>query len=361
MPIYVGNIPSQQTADVNFSYVVGIGQYKASCQQSATFNIAVQAEGQSNADQNSFSFIHEIDESLVNQLFAFENDLEGWTVQQGTWQLNSNKVNPGGSTKSLHSSQNLHNQCDIILSPEFEATASTQLTIPNWYQIEDLSGHWYDRANVHVVQGTDRTLISPSSGKTYQTGSYYSYSACSIGTEQGWAGITTGNFWGNSVFNLASFTGQKIQLELRYFTDEYNDYEGFYVDDISLTDVKINGCDTYSDQCAMNNLPGRIANTLMISKGSSQLNLTWTAPPAPCITSAYSIYSGILPFTSYTYEQINCNVSQTTYSVPFDSGSYYYLVVAQNENIEGSFGKKSDGSERPNNNACKQQQIGTCN
>lgn len=361
MPIYVGNIPSQQTADVNFSYAVGIGQYKASCQQSATFNITVQATGQSNADQNSFSFTNEIDQSIGNKSFAFENNLEGWTIQQGTWQLSTNRVNPGGSTKSLHSSQNLNNQCDVILSPEIEPTASTQLTIPNWYQIENQSGYWYDRANIHVIQGTNRTLISPSSGKTYQTGSYYNYTTCGIGSEPGWAGTTTGNFWGNSIFNLNSFAEQKIQLEIRYFTDGYTVYEGIYVDDISLSNVKISSCDAYPDQCTTNNPPGRIANTLVISKGTSQLTLTWNAPPAPCITSTYSIYRGTLPFTNYTYEQIDCDVPQTYYYVPFDLGSYYYLVVAQNENKEGSFGKKSDGSERPNNNACTQQQIGTCN
>jgi hypothetical protein len=107
--------------------------------------------------------------------------------------------------------------------------------------------------------------------------------------------------------------------------------------------------------------PGRINNSLRINKTSSQLILSWSEPASPCITSAYSIYRGSIPFTGYSYEQINCNVSGTNYSIPAGSGNYYFIVVAQNNNTEGSFGKDSNGNERPNNNACKSQQIGNCN
>jgi len=76
-----------------------------------------------------------------------------------------------------------------------------------------------------------------------------------------------------------------------------------------------------------------------------------TPPAQPAQT--YRIWQGSLPFTGYdhtTYFSTNAapagvaRLSQT-FTAPADS--HYYLISAQSENIEGSLGKASSGTERP--------------
>jgi len=350
MPIQLGNIPTGQTVDTYFTYTIGTGANKAACNELAHFNISVIATGQPVADQNTFELANEIDLITGNKLYAFEpaTGLEGWTVQQGTWALSSARVNPGGSTRSVHSSQYLDGQCDVLLSPEVEGTASTQLIIPNWYSIEPQSTYWYDRANVHIVQGANRTLISPVSGKLYQTGTFYNWgSNCQIGTEAGWSGDNTGNFWGNSTFNLSSYAGQKFKIEIRYMTDPATNREGVYIDDVQLTNIKYQGCDQQSDICAAANPPGKVLNNLMVSKSGGNPLLSWQAPNPSCSISAYGIYRGNLPITLYNHSSISCSITSTSFTDTTATGNHYYLIVPYNSSGEGSYGTNSNGTERP--------------
>jgi len=348
MPIYVGNIPVGETANTTFEFTIGQGASKATCQQSGTFNISVQATGQEPAATDSFGFTYEVDLFDDNKVYSFEPEtgLEGWTVTGGTWQLSTERYNPGGSTASVHSSANTNLQCDYFLSPELEATNTTQLIIPNWYDIEPQSGStWYDRANVWIVQGANKTLVNPSSGKLYQTGNFYNWSYCDMGTNPGWAGRTTGNFWGDSTFSLGSFEGQKFRIEIRYMTDDLTSYEGIYVDDIRVNNVKLEGCDQQSDSCVGANPPGKVSNSLTISKSGVNLILTWTAPDGTCNTNAYGVYRGSLPINgSYTHSFLNCSVSETTYTDTDATGSHYYLIAPNNISSEGSYGTSFNGS-----------------
>jgi hypothetical protein len=368
MPVNIGNIPYGQTKQLSFNVDIGKGTAKASCMQTGVFNISVQATGQSPAAEDSFSFLNEVDMVEGTKTYAFEpsTGLEGWQVQSGTWALSSARVNPGTSTRSLHSSQYSDNQCDVLISPEFEATSSSQLIIPNWYAIEPQgSGYWYDRANVHIITGSTRTLISPSSGKLYQSGNFYDWgTTCNIGAEAGWSGNTTGNSWGNSVFNLSSFAGQKFKAEIRYMTDTATNDEGVYVDDIQLVNVKYQSCDTKPDDCSASTLAGSIKNTLYVNKSAGNPVLSWTAPGGTCNVTAYGIYRGNLPISgNYDHAPVSCNVTNLTYTDPSAPNSYYYLVVPHNEISEGSYGKKFPGNERnPSTSPCKPQNItSSCN
>ena len=52
---------------------------------------------------------------------------------------------------------------------------------------------------------------------------------------------------------------------------------------------------------------------------------------------------------------------QTTIVLPPDRGSAFYLVVPTNGAVEGSYGRRGDGSQRsPGAAACKVQIIGAC-
>ncbi|HYS06025.1 MAG TPA: cadherin-like domain-containing protein, partial [Candidatus Dormibacteraeota bacterium] len=96
---------------------------------------------------------------------------------------------------------------------------------------------------------------------------------------------------------------------------------------------------------------------LTISAAGGNLTLTWGSS---CRTgdTDYEIYEGTLgAYSSHT--QKFCSTSgATTRTFPQPPGSTYYLVVPRNTAREGSYGRASDGTERPQgNNACVPQAI----
>jgi len=156
--------------------------------------------------------------------------------------------------------------------------------------------------------------------------------------------------------SLATWAGQSLQL--RFFfnsVDNYsNSYDGWAVDNISVTGSSWN-CNVCN---VTNNPPGRVLNTLTISKSGSDLYLAWSPTASGCNTTAYGIYRGTLSGTfSYNHSQLNCSVSNTNFTTPQDSLSYYYLVVPLNSNAEGSYGKSSNNNEIPQSSSpCKSNQ-----
>jgi hypothetical protein len=253
-----------------------------------------------------------------------------------------------------------------MISPEFTVTSTTQLHAPNWYSIEAQSGgYWYDRANIWVVQGSNETVISPSSGKLYPTGSFYNWSQyCNQGSDKpGWSG--SGTTWGDSVFNLgSSYNGQTIRLRVKYMTDDSTHGEGIYLDDMYVTNVSMQGCDQQSDTCAGTNLPGRVLNNLTVAKSGTSLNLSWQAPGGSCSVSGYELYRGTLSSTggfTYNHDDINCNITGTSTTISQDSGSSYYLIVPKNSSYEGSYGLKSNGDQIPQGTTpCASQNTNPC-
>lgn len=108
------------------------------------------------------------------------------------------------------------------------------------------------------------------------------------------------------------------------------------------------------------NTPG---TPLTISKSGTDLVLNWSAPGGTCQTQDYGIYRGALPFTGYNHASIQCSTAgSTTASIASDVDNYYYLVVAQNNSKEGSYGLDSSDTQRPAAaSPCFQQELGTCN
>jgi V8-like Glu-specific endopeptidase len=111
--------------------------------------------------------------------------------------------------------------------------------------------------------------------------------------------------------------------------------------------------------------PGRVLNSLRISKSGNYLNLNWTPPGGTCEVSGYGIYRGTLPITSsndYDHAYLACNYANTSYQTNIGSENYYFLVVPSNASNEGSYGKDSNGNEIPNaQNPCKSQMLTNCN
>jgi hypothetical protein len=350
MPVNVGNIPIGGNVTTNINITIGQGANKATCLQQGTFNITAQATGQTPAAQSSFGYTNEIDITTGNVNWPFQTSLDGWTVESGTWALSAARVNPGGSTFSAHSSQAVNLVCDVMITPQYIGTATTTLHTPNWYDTEIFSaGYWYDRANMWIVQSGVESLLTPTSGKLYSTGTYYNWASyCNEGTDKfGWCGAGTSQAWGDSVFNLSAYNGQTFQLRMKYMTDDLTAAEGVYLDDMYLTNVLFQGCDAQSDTCGAAGPPGRVLNTLAVSKSGTNLSLNWTVPGGTCQITGYGLYRGTLPWTAYNHASVSCAITAPPTITPQDTGSYYYLIVPNNATAEGSYGTASSGTQIP--------------
>jgi hypothetical protein len=94
--------------------------------------------------------------------------------------------------------------------------------------------------------------------------------------------------------------------------------------------------------------PGTIPALLTIGKGpGAQITLFWTAS---CSLGAedYGIYEGTIG-TWYSHTQIDCSdaLGDLQEAVTPGAGNRYYLVVPNNPDVEGSYGTRSTGVQRP--------------
>jgi hypothetical protein len=102
---------------------------------------------------------------------------------------------------------------------------------------------------------------------------------------------------------------------------------------------------------------GEASDALWLSKLDDQLRLTWE--PAHCGDSDdFAIYEGVLgefqnhlPITCTTGGALSVTISP-------EQQNAYYLVVARNVSEEGSYGRRSDGTQRtPSQSSCAPQVV----
>jgi hypothetical protein len=175
--------------------------------------------------------------------YDFDVDASGWVVGQGTF---------GRSSGYEASSTGLDNQCDQVTSPTVVFSASTTLTLSSNYDIEPVytNSQWYDRANIGLNTGGNRSAVSPDSGRAYDASGVNG--SCGTSGQNGWAGANAS--WASSAFSASALgssglAGQEVQLDVRYGTDASLNGAGFWFDDVTLTDVYIQGTDAQDDVC----------------------------------------------------------------------------------------------------------------
>jgi hypothetical protein len=111
--------------------------------------------------------------------------------------------------------------------------------------------------------------------------------------------------------------------------------------------------------------PGEVP-TMHVDKSSltlGDLTITWTVSISAGAED-YGIYEGsiVSPWT-YNHASVVCTDSGTplTEEITPSSGNRYYLVVALNPDLEGSYGRRSTGAERPQGSApCRTAQGFDC-
>ena len=106
---------------------------------------------------------------------------------------------------------------------------------------------------------------------------------------------------------------------------------------------------------------GDVDTSLVVAKDTgADITLSWDASCGPADTD-YGIYEGI-PGDFTSHASLFCGTDEsTTKTFTPSADDAYYLVVPLNPMREGSYGKDSDGRERPAGQAaCLPQQTGDC-
>ena len=120
------------------------------------------------------------------------------------------------------------------------------------------------------------------------------------------------------------------------------------------------GCDVLDTGVPLAAAGGRVAGFAMARSGAS-LSLSWS-PSCSASDTDYAVYEGTLgSFT--THQSVVCSTGgATSATIAPTPGDGYYLVVPRTASKEGSYGRRSGGTERPAAaSACVPQQPSGCN
>jgi hypothetical protein len=357
MPQTVGNLAVGQSAPVSVSFNLGASGSAASCDATLPFTATVLSD-QSPASVRSFSLQAEKDAQIGTITYDFEADFSGWTISTGTFTRAAGGA-PGSTAFSLHS-RSANSICDAIVSPVFTPSAGSAMNMWVNFSIEGNAGagsRW-DRAVVRVVNTTNgtKTLILPT-GVAYNTTGSDPALCDGIGSLQGWSGDRL--VWSQASFNLGSFAGIPIRIEVRYSTDNstlgtQGTAQGFWFDQVQITNAVGDGCDAQSNTCLA---PGEVSpigspTPLKIDKGNPDETITFAEVGG---ASAYHIYAGTLSsLQSGVYDHAAAaGLCGLTDSVPGDGSvtevvplpeNAYVLAVGANATGQSICGSSTAGT-----------------
>ena len=191
----------------------------------------------------------------AEKTFAFEESEEDWTTVLGTFELTDVGGGANGTAQYFTSSQFLDQQCDQVVSPVVRLNPTSTLSLWSNFDIEPFCDQcappsWYDRGNIGILasDGT-RTLINPDGGRMYNADG--PNGTCGTEGQDGFADSMP--TWGESTFStavLSPFAGELVQISINYGTDPFANGAGFWFDEVTLTDIELQGPDSQSDVCA---------------------------------------------------------------------------------------------------------------
>jgi len=197
---------------------------------------------------------------VASVTYSFETDRQGWTTLSGTFDRTLG-AGANGTGAYMASSSQVDGACDIVASPILFLTDTSTLTMSVKYDIEPHTDANYDRANVGVVVAAtgDRTVISPSSGRSYSVADGSANGSCQTQSQAGWNGQTAGYpalwypaIWSTAALNPAGvFDGVPVYLQVNYGTDSGDSRKGIYFDEVTITNIYTQVPDAHPDDCAL--------------------------------------------------------------------------------------------------------------
>ncbi|OGF63608.1 MAG: hypothetical protein A2Y62_13420 [Candidatus Fischerbacteria bacterium RBG_13_37_8] len=168
--------------------------------------------------------------------------------------------------------------------------------------------------------------------------------------------------WTYVLYDLSSLLPLTDSFRMRIQARDWGDIIEAGIDDVIIKSGSF--CQTVTPA------PGTVPDNdnfhgtpLTIKKYLSYFVLSWGAPLGTCQTEDYGIYRGELPWSGYNHRNITCTTGGNTWAlIPAGTKSFYYLVVAQNNGKEGSYGLDSSDAQRPQAQLpCYPLEISYCN
>ncbi len=289
--------------------------------------------------------------------YDFESGAQGWSLQQFTMSFRH-----VSGLRSIHSGSTATPAiCGRATSPTLLLHPSTtsMLSMQVYGDIEPLTDRWYDRANVHLVDldtGVHAVLL-PFSGLAYNASGNPDGGLCHVPGQQGWAGPFA--TWNGVGFDLSPWSGRRVRIEINYDTDDGDDREGLYIDDVAITNAAVPPPpDAQGDACAVLEPSGAGALPPLIVEDAGGGRLLWSWQDlGPAFQ--YSLYAGTLgsfydhgasPLVcqgvgaGIACDGVRCAFEGPSTSVP--EGDLYFLVTATAYGIEGASGFADSGAPR---------------
>jgi hypothetical protein len=175
---------------------------------------------------------------------------------------------------------------------------------------------------------------------------------------------------GADVAYAATFNGEQDVYCVRVFPDcnangvsDVADIASFDSSDCNANHVP-DECDPAPSCVSSGRVPDGVtlqgAQLLLARSPNGNITLSWGKSCLP-IDTDYGIYEGqIGVFPSHAQRTCTTGGAQTATFAP-PAGDAYYIVVPHNTGREGSYGRTSDGDERPAaGDPCLPQQVGPC-
>jgi leucyl aminopeptidase len=223
-------------------------------------------------------------------------------------------------------------QDEALITPSFDGTGCKQILLEFSNQFRGYSGSQPEKADVDL--STDG-------------GSHWMNRLRIEGGDDGYPAPNT-----KSV-DLTSVLGGVDDLRLR-FRYHQAQYEWWW----AIDNVKVRCTMLSCTPCATTaGPPGEAGVTapLTVRRDAGNLVFEWGAPDPACQTADYAVYKGDLTSLSasgYSHDRaLTCAAGSTSFSIPETNpgigSADYYLVVADNGLHEGSYGRDSDGGQRP--------------
>jgi Zinc carboxypeptidase len=257
--------------------------------------------------------------------------------------------------------------CAALTSPALSLQNSSSLTFASKYDIETN----YDAGIVEVATGPAYATWSKLS-MNYPDSLSFTGNACGIatgGAATAFSRTITTPAYSVSPYtgSLAAFAGKSVKLRWRFSSDAGVTGQGWWVDDVSITNAVIPG--TCSAGVTPNPKEASPDGHMTASRSASGTAIDLTYAPG-CGTLDHAAYWGTGPIAgALAWMSSACALSNTGQAT-FDPGDpdpgsfFYFVIVGQNAAKESSYGTDSSG-ERPEAigvGACDEPQdlTGTC-
>lgn len=244
------------------------------------------------------------------------------------------------------------NLCSALATPAIRVQATSSLSFASKYDIETD----YDAGIVEVARGPAYDTWTKLPIVAYPDRLLYGGNACGFPTS-GANTVFSRNYatpaYSPSPYtgSLAAYAGQDIAIRWRLSTDGGLTRAGWWVDDVRVTNALLPGtCSAGAAPNPKEPSPDGSSMTLGRAGAGTAVSLAYT--PA-CGTLDNVAYWGVGPFAgAVSWTASACTLGNTGRAT-FDPGNpppgefFYFVLVGQNATAEGSYGRSSSGTERP--------------